>query len=137
MWPTPMRSTCFSMSCSAETHSVPKVSATRVETIVSDLQSALSAAVDALGEIMLEMQRRKLLSEGKFKMNTPMYEKAIASALTDEQIGTIAANAFEAGTMAMAAVGHPGAAVFSCNGVDRSGHCDGCGQPHKCPIHDQ
>lgn len=84
-------------------------------TDIPDLQSALSAAVDALGKVMLEMQRRKLLAEGRFKLNTPMYGKAIASALTDEQVGTLAASAFEAGAMVLAAAGHPGAAVFSCN----------------------
>lgn len=77
-----------------------------------DLQSALSAAVSALGDVMLEMQRRKLLARnptGKTR------ELLSAKSLTDEQIGNLAANAFEAGAMALAAVGHPGAAVFSCN----------------------
>lgn len=83
-----------------------------------DLQSALSAAVSALGDVMLEMQRRRLFAEGRFKMNTPMYEKAMASAITDEQVGRLAADAFEAGATALAAVGHRGAAVFNCNPVE-------------------
>lgn len=73
----------------------------------------LSSAVDALGKIMLEMQRRRLLARPGANETTRriLSEKS----LTDEQIGTIAADAFEAGAIELAKRGHPGATVHSCN----------------------
>ena len=79
---------------------------------------ALSAASKALGDIMLEMQRRRLMARGAYKMSTPAYDKAVASALTDEQIGSLAAIAFEASVMRLAEIGYPDCTVFVCNPTD-------------------
>lgn len=77
-----------------------------------DLRSELSAAVSALGDVMLEMQRRKLLA----KATTPKAREMLsAKVLTDEQVGDLASNAFEAGAMVLTKVGHRGATAFTCN----------------------
>ena len=73
----------------------------------------LSAAVDALGKIMLEMQRRRLLARDT--MNETTRRILSDQSMTAEQVGTIAVDAFEAGAMELARVGYPGASVHSCN----------------------
>jgi hypothetical protein len=75
--------------------------------------SHLSAAVDALGKIMLEMQRRRLLLRPG--ANTKTRELLSEKSLTDEQIGTLAADAFESGAMELARRGFPGVSVHVCN----------------------
>jgi len=66
--------------------------------------AALSAAVEALGDVMLEMQRRTLLARG---MRNAEWEKALKSkALTDKQIGERAIAAFQAGAEVLLAAGH-------------------------------
>ena len=74
---------------------------------------ALSDAIAALGDIMLEMQRRRLLE----RPSSNPFTRAMLSArsLTDEQLGTIAADAFEAGATFLAERNAPGAQVFRCN----------------------
>jgi hypothetical protein len=66
---------------------------------------ALSAAVDALGSIMLEMQRRRLMARldagevpGEVRRSR---ERALLTedSLTDEQVGRLATDAFETGAM--------------------------------------
>lgn len=90
---------------------------------MSDDNEHLSAAISALGDIMLEMQRRKLLARTGASAKTR--ELLSAKSMTDEQIGDIAAKSFEAGAMELARRGHPGATVFSCNPSERpSGPCD-------------
>lgn len=80
-------------------------------------QDALSAAVNALGDVMLEMQRRRLLATARTDKAREFLSKGRKgrAVLTDEQIGTLAANAFEAGAMVLAELGYPGAEVFRCN----------------------
>lgn len=73
----------------------------------------LSAAVSALGDIMLEMQRRRLIARPNLSAKT--IELLSAKALTDDQIGTLASGAFESATMHLAGIGHPGCTVFSCS----------------------
>lgn len=82
---------------------------------MSDNNKHLDAAVEALGRIMLEMQRRRLLSDPKTNRKTGEMLANDPRKLTDEQIGRIAADAFEAGATELARLGHPGAAVFNCN----------------------
>lgn len=79
----------------------------------TDLKASLSAAIDALGDVMLEMQRRKLLARPGASSKTR--ELLSAKSMTDEQVGDLAARAFAAGAMALARVGYPGTTVFSCN----------------------
>ena len=72
----------------------------------------LSAAVSALGDVMLEMQRRKLLARAG--SSTKTREMLSANSLTDEQVGDLAAKAFEAGAVELAKRKYPGAVVHSC-----------------------
>jgi len=83
------------------------------ESDVVDILTALSAATEALGDVMLEMQRRELLE--RTGTGTRAREMLSSNSMTDEQIGVLSARAFEAGAMVLAKAGHPGAAVFSCN----------------------
>jgi hypothetical protein len=77
----------------------------------TNLRAALSAAVDALGDVMLEMQRRSLLARpGNTAREIEILSKR---ALTDEELGERTA-AFEAGTTILAAAGHPDACVITC-----------------------
>lgn len=76
------------------------------------MPAALSAAISALGDVMLEMQRRRLLAQQQTPMTRAILSK---KALTDEQVGGIASKAFEAGVTALAKIGYPGATVHSCN----------------------
>jgi hypothetical protein len=73
----------------------------------------LSAAITALGDVMLEMQRRKLLARPG--ANETTRRLLGAKSLTDEQIGDLAAKAFEAGAMELARRGHSGSTVHVCN----------------------
>lgn len=73
----------------------------------------LSSAIAALGDIMLEMQRRKLLARPGASAKTR--EVLSAKSMTDEQVGALASKAFEAGAMELARRGYPGATVFSCS----------------------
>lgn len=84
----------------------------------TDLRNALSAAIDALGKVMLEMQRRRLLADSKTTRRTRKILVNDPKKLTDEQVGALAADAFEAGTLMLASIGHPGTGVFSCNSID-------------------
>ena len=76
----------------------------------------LSAAVAALGDVMLEMERRRLLADPT--MNDRSRSMLQAKALTDEQLGKLASEAFEADALELAKHGYPGAAVFSCSASD-------------------
>lgn len=78
----------------------------------------LSAAIGALGDIMLEMQRRKLLARSGGNATTRRLLEA--KSLTDEQIGDLAAKAFEAGAMELARIEYPGATVHVCNPSEES-----------------
>jgi hypothetical protein len=73
----------------------------------------LSAAITALGDVMLEMQRRKLLARPGANETTRRILGA--KSLTDEQIGDLAAKAFEAGAIELARRGHPGSTLHVCN----------------------
>lgn len=73
---------------------------------------ALSAAVSALGAVMMEMTRRRLMPQ--YKPGTVAHNTALAKALTDEQVGTLAAKALDAGAMLLAKRGYPGATYFAC-----------------------
>lgn len=64
------------------------------------LTAELANANEALGKVMLEMQRRRLMHRGSFARPTPP-----GTPMTDEEIGTLAANAFEAGAMALHRLG--------------------------------
>lgn len=61
---------------------------------------ALTDTVDALGKIMLEMQRRRLLARNPRPRERAMLDDS--NPLTDEQVGNIAAAAFELGAMELA-----------------------------------
>ncbi len=76
----------------------------------------LSAAVDALGKIMSAMAGRRLLARGI--RNDVIRAKLESEALADEQIEKVAADGFEAGVMALAAIGYPGTTVHVCNPTD-------------------
>jgi predicted lactoylglutathione lyase len=86
---------------------------TTAESADIDIRTALSAAIEALGDVMLEMQRRELLA--RTVADTKEREMLSSNAMTDEQIGDLSARAFEAGARLLAKVGSPGSAGFSCN----------------------
>jgi hypothetical protein len=71
----------------------------------------LSAACDALGDIMLAIGSRKFAGIGNETMRAKIAERG----LTDEQIGELAARAFERAALVLAEIGYPGATAFSCN----------------------
>lgn len=73
----------------------------------------LGDAVDALGKIMSALGARKLLARGI--SNAVVRAKIESDVLTDEQLDEIAMDAFEAGAIALAEIGYPGAAVHICN----------------------
>jgi hypothetical protein len=73
----------------------------------------LSAAIAALGDVMLEMQRRKLLARPGVSETTRRI--LVAKSITDEQISDIAAEAFEAGAMELVRRGAPNTTAFICN----------------------
>lgn len=73
----------------------------------------LSAAVDALGDIMKVLAGRRLLARGI--RNDVIRAKIEADLKTDEQLEEIAARAFEAGALALAKAKHPGVTVHVCN----------------------
>lgn len=81
----------------------------------SAAEAALSATVGALGDIMLEMQRRRLLLKPQSDKAKAMLN---AKQLDDAALGRLAAGAFEAGATALAALGHPDCAVFSYSASD-------------------
>ncbi len=78
-----------------------------------EIKAALSAAVATLGDVMLEMQRRKLLARPGISAKTR--EILSEKSMTDAQVGDLAARAFEAGALELAKSKHPGVTAFSCN----------------------
>lgn len=86
---------------------------TTVQADQVDIKTTLAAAVDALGVVMLEMQRRRLLAQSDVSVKTR--HLLSAKTMTDEQIGDLTGRAFESGASALAQIGYPGATVFNCN----------------------
>lgn len=76
------------------------------------LQDALSAACDSLGEIMLAIGVRSLLLRPI--KNETLRAGVAARGRTDAQLSQIAVDAFEAAALMLAGLGHPGATVFTC-----------------------
>jgi hypothetical protein len=73
----------------------------------------LSAVISVLGDVMLEMQRRRLLARPGCSVKTR--EMLISKSMTDEELGTRAGKAFEAGVLHLVQIGHPGVSAFACN----------------------
>lgn len=74
---------------------------------------ALSAACDALGDIMHALNARQLLAKGC--SNAVIRAKMEADALPDATLLTMAGHAFEAAALELARRGDPNVTVFSCN----------------------
>jgi hypothetical protein len=83
-----------------------------------DTLERLAATVHALGDIMLELQRRVMLARPLASARTRRLLEG--KALTDEQLGKRASDAFAAGASALAASGHPGATMRICDSDDLS-----------------
>lgn len=77
---------------------------------------ALFAAVSALGDIAHALNARRLLAEDPNRGNETIRAALAAEALSDEQLDAIAVAAAEAGTLVLAAAGHPEVVVRTCDG---------------------
>lgn len=79
-----------------------------------DLRQALAAAVDALGKIMHSLNSRQLGLDAP--MPSPLHDSLVAADMGDAKMLDLAADAFEAGGLALAAAGHPGVTHIECDG---------------------
>lgn len=80
---------------------------------MSDAPNAMDSAAAALSIIMRAMSGRRLLARGI--KNGVIRERIESEMLTDEQLETIAANAFRDLALAAAKDGRPGYTAFACN----------------------
>lgn len=82
---------------------------------MSEIES-LGAACDALGKIMLEMQRRRLLARPGCNETTRKFLSS--NVIDDEALGKLAADAFEAAARRLVELKAPGATMHACTADD-------------------
>lgn len=74
--------------------------------------SHLNAAVEALGQVMLEMGRRQLLLRPRADAAKRLLNQRACS---DADLLELSSQAFEAGVIELARIGYPGAMVHTCS----------------------